>query len=171
MIRLTQKNILFEWSSFYAKIFQLLKRTVTTTSILRHFDRTRKIILKTNFFDHINIDVLSQYDDDEILYSMIFFKNMLFVECNYKIYDKKLFIIIRCLKHWRFKLKFIELFIEIFINHKFLKHFMIIKKLIKRQVKWIEKLFEYNFKIYYQSNVKNVKTNILIQKFDDILFN
>ena len=44
--------------------------------------------------------MLSQYDDESNLHSMTFYnKNLLFVECNYKIYDKKLLVIVRCLKH------------------------------------------------------------------------
>jgi len=60
----------------------------------------RKIILKTDFLKYVNDEVLSQYDDKDILHSMIFYsKNMIFAECNYEIYDKELLIIICCLKH------------------------------------------------------------------------
>ena len=43
---------------------------------------------------------------------------------------------------------------------------MIIKELIKWQVKWVEKLFEYNFKIIYQSEIQNLKVNALIRMSD-----
>ncbi len=73
---------------------------MTTVFILKHFNSIRKAILKTNFLKYVNDKVLSQYDDEDILHSMIFYsKNIIFAECNYKIYDKKLLIIIRCLKH------------------------------------------------------------------------
>ena len=55
---------------------------------------------------------------------------MIFVECNYEIYDKKFLIIIRCLKHWKFELKNIEKFVKIYIDHKNLKTFMIFRKFI-----------------------------------------
>jgi len=71
-----------------------------TVFILKHFNSIRKAILKTNFLNYVNNKVLSQYDDKDILHSMIFYsKNMIFAECNYEIYDKELLIIIRCLKH------------------------------------------------------------------------
>ena len=99
---------------------------------------------------------------------MIFYnKNFLLVECNYEIYDKKFLIIVRCLKHWRFDLKTIKIFIKIFTDHKDLKYFMINKKLIRRQARWTEKLSEYNFKIIYQSEIKNIKTDAFIYKIDD----
>ncbi len=91
---------------------------------------------------------------------------MFLTECNYKIYDKKLLIIICCLKHWRFKLKCTNILIKIFIDHLNLKYFMIIKELIRQQAKWAEKLSEYNFKIIYQSRKQNLKVDALIRMSD-----
>ena len=81
-----------------------MKEAITSTFILHHFDRNRDFILKIDFFDYVNEDVLSQYDDEEILHLVTFYnKNMNSTKCNYEIYDKKLLIIIRCLKLLRFK--------------------------------------------------------------------
>ena len=67
---------------------------------MRHFDKFKKIILKMNFLNYINEEMLSQYNDESVLYLMIFYnKNLISIEYNYQIYDKKLFIIIRYLKH------------------------------------------------------------------------
>jgi len=77
-----------------------MKRRMTETFILRHFDQTRETILKTDSFDYVNDEVLSQYDDEEVLHSIVFYsKNMSSAECNYEIYDKKLLIIIRAFEH------------------------------------------------------------------------
>ncbi len=91
---------------------------------------------------------------------------MIFAECNYEIYNKKLLIIICCLKHWHLKLKCMNISIKIFIDYLNLKYFMIIKELIRWQVKWAEKLFEYNFKIIYQLRKQNLKVNTLIRMSD-----
>jgi phosphatidylglycerophosphatase A len=77
-----------------------MKRRMIETSILRHFDQTREIILKTDSFNYVNDEVLSQYDDEEILHSIAFYsKNMFSAECNYEIYDKELLIIIQAFEH------------------------------------------------------------------------
>ena len=77
-----------------------MKINVIQTFILRHFDRFKKTILKIDFFDYVNEGVLSQYDNENVLYSIIFYnKNLISVEYNYQIYDKKLLAIIRYLKH------------------------------------------------------------------------
>jgi hypothetical protein len=71
-----------------------------TALVLKHFNLIKEVILKTDFLNYVNNKVLSQYDDEEILHSVIFYnKNMISAECNYEIYDKKLLIIICCLKH------------------------------------------------------------------------
>jgi len=140
---------------------------VTTVLILKHFNLIREAILKTDFLNYVNDEVLSQYDDENILHSMIFYsKNMILAKCNYKIYDKKLLIIIHCLKHWRLELKCTNILIKIFIDHLNLKYFMIIKELIRWQAKWAEKLSEYNFKIIYQLRKQNLKVDVLIRMSD-----
>jgi len=80
--------------------FNYMKKRMIKTSILRHFDQTYEIILKTDLFNYVNNKVLSQYDDKKTLHSVIFYsKNLSLAECNYKIYDKKLLIIIQVFKH------------------------------------------------------------------------
>jgi len=106
---------------------------VTTVLVLKHFNLIREAILKTDFLNYVNDEVLSQYDDESILHSVIFYsKNMILAECNYKIYNKELLIIICCLKHWRSELKCTDISIKIFIDHLNLKYFMIIKELTWR---------------------------------------
>ena len=46
---------------------------------------------------------------------------------------------------------------------------MINKELIRRQARWTKKLSEYNFKIMYQSEIKNAKIDVLIYKVNDFL--
>jgi len=72
-----------------------MKRCMTETFILRHFDQIRDLILEINSFNYINDEVLFQYNDKDVLHSIVFYsKNMFSTECNYKIYNKKLLIII-----------------------------------------------------------------------------
>ncbi len=73
---------------------------MTTALVLKHFNLIREVILKMNFLNYVNDEVLSQYDDEDILHSVIFYsKNMISAEYNYEIYDKELLTIVQCLKH------------------------------------------------------------------------
>jgi len=150
MMQLIRKNYFFKWTEICQMIFEELKQQMMTALVLKHFNSIRKVILKTNFLNYVNDEVLSQYNDEDILHSVILYsKNMILAECNYEIYDKELLIIICCLKHWCFELKCTDILIKIFIDHLNLKYFMTIKELIKWQARWAEKLSEYNFKIIY----------------------
>ena len=41
------------------------------------------------------------------------------------------------------------------------------KELTRRQARWAEKLSEYNFKIMYQSEIKNAKVDVFIRRAGD----
>ncbi len=116
--QLTRKNTSFVWNEICVQVFDNLKKQVSSISVLRHFDLKRQAILKINASNYVKDEILSQYNNEKVLHSMIFYsKSMILAEINYHIYDKKLLIIIQCFKHWWLKLKYIELLIQIFINH------------------------------------------------------
>jgi len=119
MIQLTQKKIIFKWNKICQTTFNHMKRRMIKTLILRHFDQTCKTILEIDSFNYVNDEVLSQYDNEEILHSIAFYsKNMFSAECNYKIYDKELLIIIQAFEHWWFKLKLTDISIKMFIDER-----------------------------------------------------
>ncbi len=133
MIQLTQKKIIFEWNEVCQIIFNHMKKRMIETFILRHFDQTHETILEINSFNYVNDEVLSQYDDEEVLHLIVFYsKNMSSAECNYKIYDKKLLIIIWAFEHWWLELKLTDISIKMFINHQALILLMKDKELSKR---------------------------------------
>ncbi len=136
MIQLTQKKIIFEWNEVCQIVFDHMKRCMIETFILRHFDQTRETILEINSFNYVNDEILSQYDDEEVLHLIVFYsKNMSSAECNYKIYDKKLLIIIWAFEHWRLELKLTDISIKMFINHQALISLMKDKELSRRQMR------------------------------------
>ncbi len=167
MIQLTQKKIIFEWNEVCQNAFNHMKRRMTETFILRHFDQTRDFILEIDSFNYVNDEVLSQYDDEDVLHSIVFYSiNMSSAECNYEIYDKKLLIIIRAFEHWWLELKLTDISIKMFIDHQALISLMKDKELSRRQMRWVQKLADFNFKIMYQSDKQNIKINALTRWAD-----
>ena len=59
-------------------------------------------------------------------------------------------------------------FIKVLIDHKNLKHFMTFKQLNRKQTRWVEFLFEFNFKITYKSNVQDIKSNSFTRRFANL---
>ncbi len=153
LIQLIQKEMIFEWNQACQMIFDHMKKWMTEVFILRHFDQNRKTILETDSFNYVNDDILSQYNDEETLHSIIYYsKNLSLAECNYKIYDKKLLVIICVFKHWWSELKLTELLIKMFIDHQALTSLMKDKELSRCQMHWVQKLVDFNFKIMYCSD-------------------
>ncbi len=129
-IQLTRKNIFFVWNEICVQVFDNLKKQVNSISIFHYFNFKWQAILKINVSNYVKDEILSQYNDERILHSMIFYsKSMILAEINYHIYDKKLLIIIQCFEHWWFELKCIKLLIQMFIDHQTLKIFMKNKQL------------------------------------------
>ncbi len=162
--QLTRKNTSFVWNEICVQVFDNLKKQVSLISVLRHFDSKRQAILKIDASNYVKDEILSQYDYEKVLHSVIFYsKSMIFAEINYHIYDKKLLVIIQCFKHWRFELKCIELLIQMFINHQTLKIFMKNKQLSWWQVNYLNILSKFNFQIIFRSGKINTKVDALIR--------
>ncbi len=160
--QLTRKNTSFVWNEICVQVFNNLKKQVSSISVLCHFDFKWQAILKINASNYVKDEILSQYNDKKVLHLMIFYsKSMIFAEINYHIYDKKLLVIIQCFKHWRLKLKCIELLIQIFINHQALKIFMKNKQLSWWQVNYFNILLKFKFQIIFKSGKMNTKVDAL----------
>jgi len=62
-------------------------------------------------------------------------KSLSDTEWNYKIHDKKMLAVVRCLKAWRHFLEGTTTKFEIWTNHKNLKYFIKAQKLNHRQAR------------------------------------
>ena len=168
MTRLIKKNISFEWFSKCQIVFDVLKKIFISNIIFRHYDSNFKIVMKIDISNYVFKNVLSQYDKEKIFHFVIYFSKKHFsIECNYEIYDKKLLIIVRAFEKWRSKLKNSIHLVDVIIDHKNLKNYASIKKLNRRQIRWSEFFFEFNFRIIYRSKTIDDKLNVLTRRSND----
>ena len=76
-------------------VFNTLKKAFISDVIFHHYNSDYKIVIETNVSDYVSEGILSQYNKDEVLHSITYFlKKHNLAECNYKIYNKKLIIIV-----------------------------------------------------------------------------
>ena len=76
--------------------FNILKEVFIFNIIFCYYNSDHKIVIKTDVSDYVSEGILSQYNENEVLYSIVYFlKKHNSAEYNYKIYNKK-FIIIIC---------------------------------------------------------------------------
>ena len=92
---------------------------------------------------------------------------MMSAKLNYNIYDKELFVIIVAFQIWRIYIKRVSE-ITIFTNYKNLINFCTIKELNWRQVRWLELLLFYKFRIKYRPEKDNDRVDALSRRPDII---
>ena len=130
MMALIQKNTLFKWTEKADQDFKKLKTMFISVSILVLFDHTCTTVMKTDFSDWCINEILLQLINDVWRLYVYYSKKNASAKCNYEIYDKKILIIIWCLKEWDAELRSVSSF-QIHTDHKNLKYFMTVKKLIE----------------------------------------
>ena len=140
----------FLWDITCEHTFNNLKKWFMIILILAYFDSNLECVFEADLSDHAQEDVLSQYDKNDVLCSIVYFSWKLnAAELNYEIYDKKLLMIIQYFKQWWSEFKESMFSVKILINHKNLQYFMIMKQLMHWQTQWAEYLSWFDFKIMY----------------------
>ena len=87
-------------------------------------------------------------------------------ERSYKIYDKKMLVIIKGLENWRHLLESVKFKFKIWIDYKNLEYFMKVQKLNGRQACQALYLSRFNFTSKHVPRTKMGKADILSRRSD-----
>jgi len=87
-------------------------------------------------------------------------------EQNYKIHNKKILAVVRCLEAWRHFLEGMTTKFEIWTDHKKLEYFMKAQKLNRKQVRWALYLSRFDFIIKHVPESRIGKTDSLSRRLD-----
>lgn len=168
LTRLTKKDTPFMWNTECEKAFAELKHAFTSAPILQHFDPDKPSTVECDSSDYVNAGGLSQPDDAGILHPVAFLsRRMIPAECNYDIYDKELKAIVRAFEEWRAELEGTGIPVQVISDHKNLQHFMITKRLSRRQARWSEFLSRFNFKLIYRPGTQGGNPDALTRRSSD----
>jgi hypothetical protein len=127
---LTHIGVPFTCSTEQQIVFNTLKATFISAPVLAYFDPDQDIIVEMDTSNYVSTSVLSQYNDDNILYPMAYFsKKYSPTEYNYEIYDKELMAIIRAFEEWYPQLQSIINTIHVLSDHRNLEYFIMTKLL------------------------------------------
>ena len=88
---------------------------------------------------------------------------MIPVEIRYKTNNGELLAIVEAFKTWHHYLEGCKHEVFILMDHNNLRHFMDIKNLSSRQVRWAQKLFQYHFQIDYCQGKTNAAADALLR--------
>jgi len=93
-------------------------------------------------------------------------KSLSNIEKNYKIHDKEMLAVVRCLEAWRHFLEGTMTRFEIWTDYKNLKYFMKMQKLNRRQARWALYLSRFNFMLKHVPGSKMGKADSLSRRPD-----
>jgi hypothetical protein len=130
---LTKKGLIFQWNDMCQLAFDTLTKAFISDVIFIHFDPDRKIVVETDVFDYVSGGILSQYDKFGILRFIAYFSRKHNpAECNYEIYDKEFFVIVRVFEKWRPELEGSVHPIDVITDYKNLEYFASSKEFSRR---------------------------------------
>jgi hypothetical protein len=149
IISLQNKGVEFEWTSKCEESFQQLKEILTSAPILKIVDPNEYFVVCIDACKEEIGGVLSQRDHVVCYGSRKLKEN----ERNYATHDLDLAMIVHALKKWRHYImgkKF-----ELRTNHCGLKYLFGQPTLNARQIRWLEFMSEYDFKIKHIKGKEN----------------
>jgi len=127
---LTRKDMKWQWEKEQQKVFDELKRIFTTKPVLAAPDLDKEFRVEADASNYATGGVLSMKCSDELWRLVAFIsKSLSDTERNYKIHNKKMLAIVRCLEAWRHFLEGTVVKFEIWTDHKNLEYFMKAQKL------------------------------------------
>ena len=147
---LTKKDVKFEWTEREQAALELLQYRLTSADVLAHPNPKRPYVVTTDASDFATSGVLSQEQDDGSVRPIAYFsRKMNDTERRYATHDKELLALILAVEHWRVYLEGSEHPISLRSDHRSLQHLSTQSNLNARQVRWVEKLSEFDFVIGY----------------------
>ena len=154
----------FKWTPEAQTAFDQLKQRLQTAPILQLPDPDRAYVVHTDASDYATGAVLQQdLGEGKGLQPVAFVSHkMLPAERNYQVHDKEMLAIIKALGEWRTYLHGrLPFKIRIATDHNSLQYFMTKPDLTGRQVRWLDTLANFDFKIEYVKGATNVVADAL----------
>ena len=149
------------------KAFNKLKGIFTTRLVLAAPDLDKEFKVEADASNYTTGEVLLIECSDELWRPVAFIsKSLSNIERNYKILDKEMLTVVKCLEVWRYFLERMTINFEIWTDYKNLKYFIKVQKLNRRQARQILYLSRFNLTLKYVLESKMEKVNSLNRRPD-----
>jgi len=167
MNRLTRKDKKWKWGEEQQAAFEQLKAVFTTRPMLATPELDKEFRVKADALNFATGGVLSVKCDDDLWRPVAFISKALNeTERNYKIHDKEMLGVIRCLEAWRYFLEGAKMKFEIWTDHKNLEYFMSSQNLNRRQAQWALYLSRFDFVLKHIPGSRMGKADGLSKRSD-----
>ncbi|SLM34140.1 gag polymerase env [Lasallia pustulata] len=161
-VKVQQTNVVpppFPLSETALEAFKALKEAFTSAPLLRYFDENKPMRVETDASAFAIGGILTQqFEINGHLHWLpvtYYSKKLLDTETRYGTGEQELFAIVEAMHHWRHYCRGARHPIVVLTDHANLVCFMTTPNLTRRQLKWAEKLAEYDFNVTYREGKKN----------------
>jgi RNase H-like domain found in reverse transcriptase/Reverse transcriptase (RNA-dependent DNA polymerase)/Integrase zinc binding domain/Retroviral aspartyl protease/Chromo (CHRromatin Organisation MOdifier) domain len=159
-------NTPFKWDNATQDAFEQLKQVLCTAPVLRTFDPNLPIIVTTDASGFAIGAVLEQ-DETNLRRPVAYFsRTMNPHEQNYHAQEQELLAIVESIRHWRSYLHGQKFLIQ--TDHASLQYLTTQEHLNPRQIRWLERLIDFDFKIVHISGKQNLVADALSRSPKDI---
>ena len=168
LVRLTRKNIPWNFDDACKESFQTLKEAFTRAPVLTSFVPGLPLVVETDASDYAIAGILSTYPDNgPDLHPIAFYSRTLSgAELNYDVHDKELLAIYEAFRTWRHYLEGAPETIQVVTDHKNLEYFSTVRLLSRRQARWSEFLSGFNMVIKFRPGKLGAKPDALTRRPD-----
>ena len=162
---LTRKDEKWKWGEEQQAAFEPLKAIFTTRPVLATPELDKEFRVEVDASNFATGGVLSVKCDDKLWQPVSFTSKVLNeTEHNYKIHNKEILGIIRCLEAWRYFLEGARIKFKVWTNHKNLECFMTSQNLNHRQARWALYLSRFDFVLKHVPGSKMGKADGLSRR-------
>jgi len=144
--------------------FTKLTRRFVTAHILEQFYPDREMVVETDASDFALGYVLSQFKDKRLHPVAFHSRKLNPAERNYAIHDKELLAILEAFKEWNHYLVGAYKPVTVYTSHQNLQNFLTTKVWNQRQIRWVQRLADYHFKIVYRPGQRGGKPDTLSRR-------
>ncbi|SLM37282.1 gag polymerase env [Lasallia pustulata] len=145
--------------------FKALMEAFMSAPLLRYFNENKPMRVETDASAFAIGGILTQQfeinDHLHWLPAAYYSKKLLDTETRYGTGEQELLAIVEAMHHWRHYCRGARHLIVVLTDHANLVWFMTTPNLTRRQLKWAEKLTEYDFNVTYREGKKNPANGLL----------
>ena len=152
---------MFNWGPDQNNAFEVIKKRFSPAPILCHFVPDRETIVKTDASDFALGCVFSQFKDKQLHRVVFHSRKLSEAERNYKIHDTELLAILEAFIELPHYLVGTKDPITVYTHHQNLQTFLTTKVWNQREIRWVQQLANYNFKIVYRPGKRGGKPDEL----------
>ena len=164
---LTRKDIKWQQEKEQQQAFDKLKEIFITRLVLVAPDLDKEFRVEVDASNYATGGVLSIKCSNKLWRPVAFIsKSLSDTKRNYKIYNKEMSAVVRCLEVWRHFLEGTTIKFEIWTDHKNLEYFMKAQKLNRRQARWTLYLSRFDFILKHIPGSRMGKTDSLSRRPD-----